>query len=157
MRPPSSSLERAANHSHSTENYLLTSDILTSGVIHCPLLRSLSLKYLSLLSSLETAAFFSTWSNTGLTHLNLHRCIHLENDALFAILEQSGHSLRTLDLHSLDEIDGEGLAVLASKAVRVESLDVSFVRAVDNAAIVDMLKGLERLQVLFIHGCVFLP
>lgn len=132
------------------ENYLLTADVLNLGIHpHCPSLLSLSLSSLALLSSEPTAQFFATWStNPGLTHLNLHRCILLENDALGAVILHSGKTLVDLNLHSVDEVDKAGLSMLAREAKAIEKLDVSFVRDVDDFVIKEILDGMEGLKTL---------
>lgn len=92
------------------------------------------------------------WRSPGLTLLNLHRITTLHPSALNSLLAHSGPSLAHLNLHSCDELDGEALARLAREAKNLEVLDLSFVRAVDNFVVQDVLERMDKLRVLFLHG-----
>lgn len=136
-----------------TENYLLTDRVLIEAVkVHCPHLRSLSLHSLSLVQSTGVEALFTDWVNTGLTHLNLHRCILLENEAIEAVVSHSGHSLVELDLNSVDEVEETTLKILAKGCPRMRVLDVSFVRSCDDFVVADMMREMKELTTLFVHG-----
>lgn len=136
-----------------TENYLLTDRVLIEGIkIHCPHLRSLSLRQLSEIQSTGFQSLFTDWINTGLTHLDIHRCLKLEDEALEALVTHSGHSLRKLDMHSVDEVTDVMLAKMAEGCGAMEELDVSFVRAVDDFVVKAFLDKMEVLKVLFVWG-----
>lgn len=136
-----------------TENASLTDRVLTEGVkVHCPRLKLLSLGELDKVQSSGIQGLFTGWVNQGLTALNLHRVLPLENDAMLAILAHSGSTLEVLDVHSCDELCDEGLATLARSAPRLRSLDVSFVRAIDDFFIRDALDNMPELETLFVHG-----
>ncbi|SCV71669.1 BQ2448_3257 [Microbotryum intermedium] len=136
------------------ENALLTDRTLLEGIkIHCPNLRVLSLKLLSNIQSKGLEALFLDWVNTGLTHLNLHRVLLLENEAIQAVLDHSGASLKHLDLHSVDEIEDFVLNEVADKAPNLEVLDLSFVRSCDNFVVKKVLDQCRKLENLFVHGC----
>ncbi|KDE04341.1 hypothetical protein, variant [Microbotryum lychnidis-dioicae p1A1 Lamole] len=136
------------------ENPLLTDRTLLEGIkIHCPNLRVLSLKLLSNIQSKGLEALFLDWVNTGLTHLNLHRVLLLENEAIQAVLNHSGHSLKNLDLHSVDEIEDFILNEVADKAPNLEVLDLSYVRSCDNFVVKKILDRCGKLEKLFVHGC----
>ncbi|GAA5985880.1 hypothetical protein JCM10908_006317 [Rhodotorula pacifica] len=97
------------------------------------------------------------WRSPGLTLLNLHRHTSLTPSALSALIAHSGHSLIYLNLHSCDDLDAEALTSnLASKekkTPKLQVLDLSFVRAVDNFVVQAVLeRGSEELRVLFLHG-----
>ncbi|GAA6043312.1 hypothetical protein JCM8097_001179 [Rhodosporidiobolus ruineniae] len=99
----------------------------------------------------ETA--YPPWSPAGLTLLNAHRLTDaLTAPTLSALLSHSSHSLQHLNLHSADQLDGPALALLAKEAKALEVLDVSFVRAVDNFVVKDLLDGCAKLRVAFLHG-----
>lgn len=135
------------------DNILLTDRVLIEGVkVHCPRLRSLSLKSLSEVQSTGVQDLFSSWVNTGLTHVNFHRCLLIENEAIEAMLEHSGHSLRFVDLHSVDEIEDRVFYAIAEKCDQVEHLDVSFVRSIDNFVVKAFLDKMTALKILFVHG-----
>lgn len=93
------------------------------------------------------------WRSPGLTLLNLHRLTSLQPSALSALLAHSAHSLEYLNLHSCDDLDADALVdMLAARARKVQILDVSFVRAVDNFVVRELLDRCEALRVLFLHG-----
>lgn len=132
---------------------MLTDRVLTEGIkIHCPRLRSLSLHSLAKLESTGVQDLFTSWVNVGLTHLSLHRCTKIENEAISALVNHSGHSLRSLNLHSVDELEDHVLKDLARSAPLMEELDVSFIRAVDDFVVKDILEGMHVLKKLFVHG-----
>ncbi|GAA6012310.1 hypothetical protein JCM10207_002798 [Rhodosporidiobolus poonsookiae] len=144
------------------DNVNLTSTVLISGVLpHCRHLTSLSLSNLSSIDSDGLLALFDTssspsareWASSGLTLLNCHR-LHdaLSPSVLDKILEHSGSSLRHLNLHSCDALLPELGAAVAGSAKELEVLDVSFIRAVDNFVVKEVLDGCDKLRVLFVHG-----
>lgn len=97
------------------------------------------------------------WRSPGLTLLNLHRLTTVNPSTLSAIMTHSAHSLEYLNLHSCDELDSNALmdtlAAGLGKAKKVQVLDLSFVRAVDNFVVQKVLDECgETLRVLFLHG-----
>lgn len=68
------------------------------------------------------------------------------------MLEHSGHSLRFVDLHSVDEIEDRVFYAIAEKCDQVEHLDVSFVRSIDNFVVKAFLDKMTALKILFVHG-----
>lgn len=134
-------------------NHLLTDRTLVEGIkAHCPRLKRLGLGGLVNLQSQGVEELFDGWVNPGLTHLNLQRCLAMEDDALDKIAAHSGPSLLVLDLHSVDELQDDALKRLAASAPRMQSLDISFVRAVDDFVVKALLDGMEDLKLLFVHG-----
>ncbi|GAA5960185.1 hypothetical protein JCM21900_000432 [Sporobolomyces salmonicolor] len=99
-----------------------------------------------------TPSTFTRWPSPGLQHLNLHRLAHLTPSALSALIAHSGPSLRTLKLHSCDELTTEALSLIAHGCPDLEVLDLSFVRAVDNFVVQALLDGCPKLRFLFVHG-----
>jgi hypothetical protein len=102
------------------------------------------------------AASRPPWSR-GLHLLNAHRLSHAVTPQSFsALLTHSSHSLVHLNLHSCDSLLGPDITSLAQKAERLEVLDVSFVRSVDDFVVKDLLEGKAgaegRLKTLFVHG-----
>jgi len=102
-------------------------------------------------TNLESAPF-TRWASPGLTHLNLHRCIHLSIPSLLSLLSHSGPSLTHLNLHSLDELDASTLFTLAEKCPNLKVLDLSFVRSVDNFVVGKVWESCKKLECLFVHG-----
>ncbi len=135
------------------DNNQLTDRVLVEGVkVHCPRLRRLGLEGMHLIQSAGVEDLFTDWVNTGMTHLNLKRCLQVEDDALDKMIEHSGHSLRVLDVHSVDELGDEALKRLANGAPKLEWLDLSFVRAADDFVVKEFLDRAEGLKFLFVHG-----
>ena len=135
------------------DNNLLTDRILVEGVkVHCPRLRRLGLEGMHLVQSKGVEDLFTGWVNTGLTHVNLKRCLQVEDDALDKLVEHSGEALRVLDLHSVDELGDDALKRLANGAPKLEWLDLSFVRAVDDFVVKELLDKVDGLKYLFVHG-----
>lgn len=136
-----------------TENYKLTDRVLVEGVkIHCPHLRSLSLHSLSRIQSAGLQDLFTSWVNTGITHLNLHRVSLLENEAIDALITHSGHSLIELDLNSVDELEETVLKRLASECKELRVVDLSFIRSCDDFVLGVMMKEMKELKTVFVHG-----
>ncbi|KWU42977.1 RNI-like protein, partial [Rhodotorula sp. JG-1b] len=130
-------------------NALLTERSLTEGVRrYCHRLRELSLSdYLPLFEPGRP------WRSPGLTLLNLHRLTTVNPPTLSALMAHSAHSLEYLNLHSCDELDANSLMdTLAQRAKKVQVLDLSFVRAVDNFVVQRLLDKCGGLRVLFLHG-----
>ena len=93
------------------------------------------------------------WRSPGLTLLNLHRLTTVNPPTLSALMAHSAHSLEYLNLHSCDELDSNALMeTLADKAEKVQVVDLSFVRAVDNFVVQRLLERCGGLRVLFLHG-----
>ncbi|GAA5856906.1 hypothetical protein JCM8547_008457 [Rhodosporidiobolus lusitaniae] len=94
------------------------------------------------------------WSPRGLTLLNAHRLsLALTPSSFSSLLSHSSSTLRHLNLHSCDALLPESLTLLAQKAKGLEVVDVSFVRAVDNFVVKDLVEGCEGMRVLFVHCC----
>ncbi|KAM0755008.1 RNI-like protein [Meredithblackwellia eburnea MCA 4105] len=136
------------------QNYELDDDVLVQGIKpHCGRLRLLSLSHLENISPEAFSTLFDLWPlNSGLQTLNLRRCLSLTGSSLRSLLAHSGHSLLNLNVNSVDEIEQNDLFQLAKEGVMLETLDVSFVRAVDNFVVKAMLDGMPMLKVLFCHG-----
>ncbi|GAA5913433.1 hypothetical protein JCM6882_001960 [Rhodosporidiobolus microsporus] len=96
----------------------------------------------------------AVWSPAGLTHLNAHRLHDALTPETFALLlAHSGKALQHLNLHSCDLLLPESVGALADKAPELEVLDVSFVRAMDNFVVKQLLEGVcGKLRVVFVHG-----
>ncbi|KAK4698450.1 DNA repair protein RAD7, partial [Phenoliferia sp. Uapishka_3] len=136
------------------QNYNLGDDVLVLGIKpHCRHLRSLSLSHLADLTPEGFSTLFDLWPlNSGLSHLSIHRCTSLTSSSLRSLLAHSAHSLESLNLHSVDEIEQDDLFQLAKDTKGLVTLDVSFVRAVDNFVVKAFQDGLPHLTTLFCHG-----
>lgn len=91
--------------------------------------------------------------NPGLHRLTLHRVLELQNEAIEAMVEHSGPTLRVLDLHSVDEVEEGTLMKVAEGCPRLRELDLSFVRSADNFVVKKCLEEMSELRKIFVHGC----
>lgn len=134
----------------------LTDAVVLEGIgKNCEKLQSLSLNDLDLLSDDGINKFFSEWSdNPPLLSLEIERCPLLHKEALSAILAHSGANLRNLNLNSMDELTREGILQIAETNAlpMCESLDLSWIRAVDDLVLERLLENAPSLRKLLIWG-----
>lgn len=136
----------------------LTDAVLADGVLpHCRHLQTLKLDGLDLLTDAGVADFFSAWAgqNPGLQELSLERCSALGDAALAAVLAHSGTTLRKLNLNSLDDLSYDCVsAALANPEVlqNLEGLDLSFVRAVNDTVLHNLVTHLPKLDKVVVWG-----
>lgn len=134
----------------------LKDDVLLEGILkYCTNLRHLALNELELLTDQGVCTFFQSWSeNPPLVSIELERCPLLSDEALDAIISHSGVSLKSLNLNSLDELTHEGiLRITQTNALPVcESLDVSWIRAMDDTVLRRLLENAKALRKLLVWG-----
>lgn len=134
----------------------LTDRTLMEGILpHCTNLRHLYLNDMDLLTDEGVSTFFGSWTtNSPLLTLEVERCPLLTDGALAALLAHSGANLRSLNLNSLDEVTNEGiLKITEANAIPLcETLDVSWVRAVDDLVIRRLLENAKMLRKLLVWG-----
>ncbi|KNZ51906.1 hypothetical protein VP01_376g7 [Puccinia sorghi] len=121
----------------------------------CGQLTHLELNGLRELSTKGVQELFDKFKQSGapgLKHLYLSRCIKIGNEALYSILDHSARTLKVLDLNSVDELRAEALERLATEAVNLECLDLSFVRDVDDFVIKSFLDHMQMLKSLSVYG-----
>lgn len=139
-----------------SQNKNLTDSVLNDGVgSHCLRLTSLNLNGLKEITTAGVQNLFTKLKEAerpGLIYLNLSRCIKVGNEALFSILDHSAKTLTTLDLNSVDELRTEALERLAAETRNLESLDVSFVRDVDDFIIKAFLDHMINLKSISVYG-----
>lgn len=163
---------------------LVDDDVLTKAIMeHCPKLKSLDLAHCHLISSEGVQTLFNEWASRyprgGLEHLNLSRCLELDDKALEAILAYSAKTLKTLNLHSLDLLSSSGLEMIAGElrqededeqgssakkkkptekkpaiaCKELKQLDCSFVRSMDDYVLKKLSATCNALQELNVWGC----
>jgi len=138
-----------------SQNKKLTDVVLEAIGESCGQLTHLDLNGLRELSTKGVQELFDKFKQSGapgLKHLNLSRCIKIGNEALYSILDHSARTLRVLDLNSVDELRADALERLATEAVNLEGLDLSFVRDVDDFVIKSFLDHMELLKNLSVYG-----
>lgn len=134
----------------------LTDAVLVDGVgKYCSKLNSLSVNDLDLLTDDGVAQFFNNWTvNSPLIFFAIERCPLVHKEALGAILKHSGSTLRFLNLNSMDELTHEGiLQITAPGALPLcETLDISWIRAVDDVVLNRLFENARGLTKLLIWG-----
>ncbi|KAI5951458.1 RAD7 [Candida jiufengensis] len=164
----------------------LTDNFLLEGVAkYCSNLTQLSMKNLDQVTNEGFAEAFSNYSKVnagGLLEVNLMKCSDLGDEALFALLSHSCHTLVELSINSLDRITNEFLSQIFTndhhqfkKSLRERTenggsqedqlkyyqeihlplltyLDCSFVRSVDNEILSLISEKCSKLQIIEVYG-----
>ncbi|KAI7884690.1 RNI-like protein [Lichtheimia hyalospora FSU 10163] len=159
-------------------------DVLIKAIMeHCPKLKVLDLAHCHLISSEGVQTLFTEWASRypkgGLEHLNLSRCLELDDKALESILAYAAGTLKTLNLHSLDLLSSSGLEMIAGDfkqddqdkknksanrkkstdkkpaiaCKQLKQLDCSFVRSMDDYVLKKLSVACSALQELNVWGC----
>lgn len=151
--------------------------VLKAIMDHCPKLKTLDLAHCHLISSEGVQTLFTEWASRyplgGLEHLNLSRCLELDDKALESILAYSAKTLKTLNLHSLDLLSSSGLEMIAGEfkqdeqdktkkatekkpaiaCKQLKQLDCSFVRSMDDYVLKKLSAVCSDLRELNVWGC----
>ena len=134
----------------------LTSRFFIDGVCrYCSRLNYLSLARLESteFSSEGLSIGFSNWKCPGLESLSLMRCVNIGEVGVAAVLRHSGHSLVKLNLNSLDSLTIETFALLESMRLpRLETLDVSWIRCLNDGLVSALLESCGSLKTLYVFG-----
>lgn len=134
----------------------LTDVVLADGIgKYCTKLQYLSLNDLDLLTDDGVAQFFRGWTaNPPLLSFEIERCPLVHKEALTAILAHSGPSLRSLNLNSMDELTHDAVLQIAAAGAlpQCETLDISWIRAVDDLVLGRLLENAYSLKKLLIWG-----
>ena len=118
----------------------------------CPRLHALSLADATSLTSAEFSAFLSK-SKIHLKRVSLFRIVHLEDTTLIAVISHHGSSLQDLNINGLDELTTHSLAALAKSTPRLKTLDVSWIRNIDDEIFEDIIKHCPELKTIKVYGC----
>lgn len=136
-----------------SKNAALTDAVVDDGLIpHCPHLESLAIQGNEHISGEALARFFKRRGH-ALRHVSLSRCAHVDDAALEALVHAAKKTLRTLDVNSAAHITPRALRRLADVAPPLETLDLGFVRCVDNATMTLLAERLPTLKTVYIFGC----
>ncbi|KAJ9476526.1 DNA repair protein RAD7 [Pseudozyma hubeiensis] len=142
-----------------SKNIDLTNRIVDEAILpHCHKLQTLRLIGLEQLEAKTVAAMFTEWSERhvpGIAHLHLDRMLKLDDSLMEPMLRHSGPDLVELSLNSVDGITDKGLEVLANarNLPKLELLDLSFVRAVDDDSLERICRNLDSLKRVSVFGC----
>ncbi|CAN3501633.1 DNA repair protein Rad7p [Diutina catenulata] len=159
----------------------LSERILLEGILpHCPNITHLSLRWLDLISDEGMASFFDQWSGSGgLLSADFTKCYSVGDEAVYALWKHSGRTLVELSLNSVPLSKDFLLSALtpdnhpSKKPVPEEdvdpefpppkiyaqitlplltTLDMGFVRAVDDEVIRLIDRVAPKLAVLEVYG-----
>lgn len=160
-------------------NQNLTDGFLYQGVKpHMHALNYLALADIPDLTNKGVAEFFNTWAQQNnppktpeeessaaslsndrpdrLTYLNMSRNKDLAGEALFALLEHSGHSLEYLNINGWKDASEEALRAIASHAKNLKRLDVGWCREMHDGVALDLLENCSDIEELKVWGCQLL-
>lgn len=134
----------------------LTNKFLVEGVkLFGSNLTKLSLQELDQIDDDGLTQLFTDWNiNGGLTDISLERCISLGDKSIFAMLSHSNQTLVQLNLNSVKNIS----KLLFSKLSRsltfplLASLDIGFVRSVDDSVLAILSRICPNLEILEVYG-----
>ncbi|CBQ68074.1 related to RAD7-nucleotide excision repair protein [Sporisorium reilianum SRZ2] len=146
-------------HLDVSKNIDLTDRIVEEAVqAHCNKLKTLRLIGCEKLEAKTVAGMFAAWAKqkvAGISYLHLDRMLKLDDSLMKPMLTHSGSELVELSLNSVDGITDKGLEVLANakNLPRLELLDLSFVRAVDDDSLDKICRNLPSLKKVSVFGC----
>ncbi|QPG76106.1 hypothetical protein FOA43_003492 [Brettanomyces nanus] len=134
----------------------LTDQFLVSGLKpFCPNLTKLSLKLLDQITDNGVTQLFTDWNiNGGLMDLDLTRCISLTDNSIYKALEHCSQTLVQLKLNSVKGLTKKVFLRL-SRNIRfplLTSMDLGFVRSVDDSVLAILSRIAPKLSILEIYG-----
>ncbi|KAI8589578.1 hypothetical protein BDZ88DRAFT_417319 [Geranomyces variabilis] len=89
----------------------------------------------------------------NLNTVTLARIVHLNDDAIIALVNRFGRALMKLNLNGLDELSERSLRAIATGCPHVRDLDVSWIRNVDDFVLVELLANAPELALIRVYGC----
>lgn len=104
------------------------------------------------LAQADERAWTRLWQRcASLEHLSI-RATNMSSKSL-QTLAQSAKKLATLSVNSNDTLTTAGLRALVKHRVPLETLDVGFVRCVDDALLTELAAAIPTLSTLYVFGC----
>ena len=146
-------------HLDVSKNIDLTDRVVKEAIMpECRKLKTLRLIGCEKLEAETVAGMFGEWSRAGVpgvSDLHLDRMLKLDDSLVEPLLTHSGPDLVELSLNSVDGITDKGLEILsnAKNLPVLESLDLSFVRAVDDDSLDRICRNLPSLKKVSVFGC----
>ena len=146
-------------HLDVSKNIDLTDRIIKEAMQpHCRKLKTLRLIGCEKVEAETVAGMFAEWAREGvpgISHLHLDRMLKLDDSLVEPMLTHSGPDLIELSLNSVDGITDKGLEILANakNLPALETLDLSFVRAVDDDSLDKVCRNLPNLKKVSVFGC----
>ncbi|KAL2313713.1 DNA repair protein rhp7 [Schizosaccharomyces pombe] len=133
----------------------LTDEVLKQGIGPCcGRLKHLNLSGLELLTDDEASIVFGEWKiQSGLETLSLRRCLSLGDKTVRAVLVNSGHTLRTLDLNGMSFVTDEALQYIVNFPLpMLKALDVSWIRGMNDKLVCEFESKKPTLEKLLVWG-----
>ncbi|KAI8800192.1 hypothetical protein BJ742DRAFT_881312 [Cladochytrium replicatum] len=130
--------------------------ILFNGIVpHCPVLTSLILSECDQLTPDGFVTFLNKFHSPTRTfeRLDLSRNVLFTDAVVTSVMNLYGPNLVYLGLNGLDELTGYSLKAVAGESARLEELDVSWVRALDDEAFIEIVRGCGKLRRVGLYGC----
>lgn len=133
----------------------LSNDVLQSGLLpNTGILQELILSNIPLFTDEGVAHFFSEWSNTPLTVLNLSRNPVLSTDSLVELLNHSGAGIQSLDVNGWKNVSATALSNIAKQAKDLRKIDLGWCREVDDFIVKGILESCKAwLSEVKVWGC----
>ncbi len=130
----------------------MSDDILKLIATECRHLSDLSLSEASSLTADGFGQFF-TLSKACLKSISLHRNVSLTDSVVISLVNQHGPTLENINLNGLDDLTVQALKTLAMGCPRLLSLDVSWIRLVDDEFLEKLLLFSRGLKCIKVYGC----
>jgi DNA repair protein RAD7 len=132
----------------------LTDKVLRDGLhAHARQLTHLRLANCLTMTDYGVATLFTDWANPPLRVLDLARNADLAGGALEALLAHSAATLRTLSLNGWRGVPADVLSQIGETCARVERLDLSWCREVDDFVVKALLDGCTACKELQVWAC----
>ncbi|KAG0052470.1 hypothetical protein BGZ90_006484 [Linnemannia elongata] len=131
----------------------LTDEVLVDAIRpSCVRVERLNLSGCEELTTEGVETLLKDWSvNPGLTYINLENCVMLKDEALMALTEHSGDTLEELNVSGMDELTKDALQTL-TRCVNLMELDASWVRAMDDDIMEQLVEAAPRLAKVTVWG-----
>jgi DNA repair protein RAD7 len=105
--------------------------------------------------------FFSNLKSQGLRKLNLCGLVDLQDDAVIAAIHSCGHYIQRLNLNGCDNLTDRVFKALiqpvgspiSSGCSSLEHLDISWIRAVDDEVLKQIIDASPTLKRISVYGC----
>ncbi|CAL1703119.1 unnamed protein product [Somion occarium] len=156
-----SAVGASLKHLNLSNNVNLTDGFLFQGLKpHARQLSTLVLANLPELTDAGVAEFFDTWKaavqdhpNRALVNLDLSRNHELSDKALISLLKHSKKSLTNLNINGWKTTSQEVLKGIARQCPRLQKLDISWCREVDDWVIKELVEKCDKIQEVKVWGC----
>ncbi|CAE6526813.1 unnamed protein product [Rhizoctonia solani] len=135
---------------------LLEEDVLIEGVLpHAPNLTRLGMSNVPLLTDKAVSQFFTEYNEkAGLEYLEMRNNPLLSSDSLRAFLDRpTSIAIRQLSINGWKDAEEEACKLIPSSCPQLRTLDVGFVRSVDDYLIKEILDGCSKIEEISCFGC----